>query len=255
MDSYDIPDEFLTLDDIIDKNLVPGGLGAFEGVLSQRPLTDKEILARAKEIRKNKLVKGHRDKLNKLKDITDKNEIFKFSKQEFTVVYADPPWKYDALSIDPTRLIENHYPTMTLDDICAMEVNEVTTNDAALFLWTTSPKIEEALKVLNAWGFRYKSSLIWDKTGEENVGMGMGYFARINHEILLIGVKGEMPCPMPGDRPRSVFRIKKTQEHSAKPPEFAETIEKMYPDVAKLEMFCRSPRPGWKVWGNQSREL
>ena len=119
-------------------------------------------------------------------------------------------------------------------------------DDAVLFLWTTSPKLEEGLRVAKEWGFTYRTCAIWDKQK-----MGMGYYFRQQHEILLVATRGEIPAPEPANRPRSVFSIP-YDGHSAKPHEVAEMIEAMYPELPKLEMFCRSPRDGWDVWGNQS---
>lgn len=181
------------------------------------------------------------ERINKIAEISKGNT--ELPSQKFPVIYADPPWRYEHSETD-SRAIENQYPTMTLEDICAMPVPA--TEDAVLFLWTTAPKLEEGIKVLNSWGFSYRSCAIWDKQK-----MGMGYYFRIQHEILLIGVKGSIPTPEPANRPRSLFSIPYSG-HSAKPHEVAEMIEAMYPELPKLELFCRSPRDGWSVWGNQS---
>lgn len=162
----------------------------------------------------------------------------------FGVIYADPPWRYD-FSVDNADTIENHYPTMTLDAICAIPVAEIAAPDAVLFLWATSPKLAEALAVMSAWGFEYRTNMVWDK---EHI--GMGYYARQQHELLLIGTKGKPGTPLQENRPGSVVRIKKTA-HSKKPAEFAEIIERMYPHLPRVELFCRSPRDGWSVWGNE----
>jgi len=166
--------------------------------------------------------------------------------QRYPVIYSDPPWRYEHVKTE-SRAIENQYPTMALEEICALDVAKLTTDDAILFLWKTAPKLSEAMQVITAWGFTYRTGMIWDKQK-----IGMGYYARIQHEHLLIATKGNIPVPPPSVRPSSVVSIAR-EEHSAKPHEFAELIERMYPELPKLEMFCRSPRPGWSVWGNQSR--
>ncbi len=102
----------------------------------------------------------------------------------YDIIYADPPWRYDDNTTSPNRRIENHYPTMALEDIKNMEIPSA--KDCILYLWSPAPLIEKALQVLNAWGFTYKSNLVWDKNK-----MGMGYWVRGQHEHLLIGVKGE----------------------------------------------------------------
>ncbi len=163
----------------------------------------------------------------------------------YPLIYADPPWRYEHAESE-SRAIENQYPTMTLDDICGLPLGEITTDDAILFMWATSPKLEEGMRVVREWGFTYRTCMVWDKEK-----IGMGYYARQQHELLLIATKGSIPVPPPAARPGSVVRIARG-EHSAKPHEFYELIERMYPELPKLEMFCRSPRAGWSVWGNQS---
>lgn len=203
---------------------------------------EKEILQAAKEIRAEKAKAKRTERIEKIAEISKGNTGLD-SDVRYPVIYADPPWRYEYASTE-SRAIENQYPTMSIDDICALNVPAA--DDAILFMWTTAPKLEEGLRVLNDWGFIYRSCAIWDKQK-----MGMGYYFRIQHEILLIGTKGNIPAPEPSVRPRSVFSIS-YDGHSAKPHEVAEMIEAMYPELPKLEMFCRQPRDGWSVWGNQS---
>lgn len=151
------------------------------------------------------------------------------------VILCDPPWKYEHVETE-SRAIENQYPTMELADICALPVSDISTDDAILFLWATSPKLEEAFQVLNAWGFTYRTCMVWDK-----LTIGMGYYARQQHELLLICTKGSIPTPAPENRPSSVYQEKKGK-HSSKPEYFYTMIEGMYEGLEKLEMFCRSPR-------------
>jgi N6-adenosine-specific RNA methylase IME4 len=161
----------------------------------------------------------------------------------FPVLYADPPWRYD-FATDIGRQIENHYPTMALDEIKKLEVPVA--DDAVLFLWTTSPKLVEGLDVLDAWGFQYVTSMVWVKDR-----IGMGYYARQQHELLLIGKRGSLPVPDPEDRPSSVIQAPRG-EHSAKPDAVYELIERMYPLRERCELFQRRPRDGWAGWGNQA---
>lgn len=163
----------------------------------------------------------------------------------FDLILADPPWRYrDA---KPWQQIENHYPTMSLDEICALPVASVAAKDSVLFLWTTSPKLEEAFAVIRAWGFEYKTSMVWKKEGA----IGMGYYARIDHEFVLIATRGAPGVPDAENRPSSVLHAKK-KRHSEKPAVFHEVVERMYPNALRLELFCRNPRPGWYAWGNQA---
>jgi N6-adenosine-specific RNA methylase IME4 len=135
---------------------------------------------------------------------------------------------------------------MALDDICALPVSDLATPDAILFLWATSPKLAESMKVIESWGFTYRTCAVWDKQK-----IGMGYYFRQRHELLLVATRGSIPTPAPGDRAASVI-AEPREEHSAKPAKFAELIESMYPTLPRIELFCRSPREGWAVWGNQS---
>jgi len=164
--------------------------------------------------------------------------------QRFGVVYADPPWRYEHPMSD-SRRIENQYPTMSLDDICALPVAEIATPDAILFLWATSPKLEEAMRVIRHWGFTYRTSLVWVKDR-----IGMGYYARSRHELLLIATRGDPPAPPVSARQDSVIEAPR-QGHSRKPDAIYSRIETMYPDLSKIELFARNARPGWTVWGNE----
>ena len=163
----------------------------------------------------------------------------------FPLIYADPPWQYD-FSVDDADQIENHYPTMTLEEICNLPVAEVATEDAVLILWATSPKLEEAFAVLSAWGFVYRTCAIWDKEW-----IGPGYYFRQRHELLLIATRGSLPVPLPTNRPDSIFAERRTK-HSKKPELAYQLIERMYPELPKLELFARSARQGWRAWGNEA---
>lgn len=184
------------------------------------------------------------ERVEKLVEISKGNASLKTA-QRYPVIYVDPPWRYEHVETE-SRAIENQYPTMTHDEICAMPVKDIATPDAVMFMWATSPKLAEAMDVLKAWGFSYRTCAVWAKDK-----IGMGYYFRQAHELLLIATKGAPPTPLPSDRPSSVVTAPRTR-HSAKPVEFYEIIEKMYPTLPKVELFCRSPRDGWSVWGNQS---
>lgn len=164
---------------------------------------------------------------------------------KYPVIYADPPWRYEHVKTE-SRAIENQYPTMALDEICALPLGDVTTDDALLFLWATSPKLAEALRVVESWGFTYRTSMVWVKDQ-----IGMGYYARQRHELLLIATKGEPPVPAPEDRPDTVVTAPRG-EHSEKPDIFYRVIERMYPTLPRLELFAREAREGWDRWGNQA---
>lgn len=164
---------------------------------------------------------------------------------KFSVFYADPPWQYD-FSLTANRQIENHYPTMTVEEICRLPIGEMANEDAVIYLWGTNPKLLEAVAVLAAWGFEYKTNMVWVKPQ-----IGGGYWARQRHELLLIATRGAFSPPPPAIRPHSVIEAPR-MAHSAKPLEVAELLETLYPSAPKVELFCRAPRPGWTAWGNQA---
>jgi N6-adenosine-specific RNA methylase IME4 len=165
---------------------------------------------------------------------------------KFSVIYADPPWRYDAGTINPERDIENHYPTLTLDEIKAIPVQDIAAADCVLFLWSPAPKNEEAMQVVNAWGFLYKACFVWDKEV-----LGLGHYSRVQHELLHLSIKGAPGTPPENTRDRSVYRERRCQKHSKKPGYYRALIEKMYPLARRIELFARECHPGWTAWGNE----
>ena len=161
---------------------------------------------------------------------------------QYDVIIADPPWKYN-FSETTSRDIENQYPTMSLEDI--KQLNIPSADNAALFLWATAPKLQEAFEVMQAWGFEYRTCAVWDKEV-----IGMGYWFRGQHELLLVGVKGQFSPPEQANRFSSVIRARR-QGHSQKPERVYELLETMFPNGKRLEVFARNKREGWEVWGNE----
>lgn len=183
----------------------------------------------------------------KLAAISKGNEGLGSAKQ-YGIIYADPAWMYDEGTTTPSRKIENQYPTMTLEEICAMPVADLAFSDAILFLWIPSPLIlEYGPPVLSAWDFTYKAQFIWHKTQKRR---GTGYWNEGRHEHLLIAKRGNAPQPEVKHRYRSVIEAP-VGKHSAKPPIFREMIEQMYEDASRIELFAREAPEGWDVWGNQ----
>lgn len=159
-----------------------------------------------------------------------------------SVILADPPWEY---SFANPIYIKPRYPTMGVEALCSLPVPDVCESDAILFLWSPSTMLPTALKVMEAWGFTYKTSAVWVKNRA-----GLGFYFRQKHELLLVGIKGQMPTPVATDRPESVIVAPRTR-HSAKPEVVHDLIERMYPAYVKLELFARKPRAGFLAWGNQ----
>lgn len=164
---------------------------------------------------------------------------------KYRVIYADPPWKYGDKLTEGYGPAENHYPTMTLSEICDLPVNEITEENAVLFMWTTSPLLEDSFEVINAWGFKYKSSFVWDK-----IKHNMGHYNSVRHELLLICTRGSC-TPDSNKLYDSVVSVERS-EHSKKPEMFRDIIDDLYPRGNRIELFARSATPGWQVWGNQA---
>lgn len=159
-----------------------------------------------------------------------------------SLVLADPPWRYDFAETD-SRQIENQYPSATPEEIIAQA--PATEPDCVLFLWATVAKLTEAFAVLEGWGFEYKTHAVWDKCK-----IGMGYWFRGQHELLLVGTKGQPQLPVESNRVSSVFREERGK-HSEKPECVYSWIELAFPDMKKLEMYARKPRKGWQSFGNE----
>jgi N6-adenosine-specific RNA methylase IME4 len=136
------------------------------------------------------------------------------------------------------RAADNHYPTMELIDIKALDIPAA--DDCVLFLWATAPMMPEALEVMKAWGFTYKSRCVWVKDR-----IGTGHWFRDQAEELLVGTRGKIPAQAPGQQFAS-------DDHSAKPAIFHEMIETMFPHLPRIELFARRARTGWDRWGNEA---
>lgn len=168
---------------------------------------------------------------------------------KFGVIYADPEWKFEAYSeAGLDRAADNHYPTTALDGIKARDVGSLAADDCVLFLWATVPMLDQAIEVLKAWGFNYKSNFEWRKDR-----IGTGFWNRNRHEHLLIGTRGNVPAPAMGDQFDSSIEAA-VGEHSAKPAVFYEIIESYFPTLPKIELNARVKRDGWARWGYEAPE-
>lgn len=161
---------------------------------------------------------------------------------KYQVIYADPPWEYD-FGFDIHGAAQRHYNTMGIDELCALPIKELADDNAVLFLWVTSPKLADCFRVIEAWGFVYKTSFVWDKIKHV-----MGHYNSVRHEFLLICTRGSYPKQSNTLRD-SVVSIERSDEHSEKPEAFREIIEEMYPYGKKIELFARKKSDGWDVWG------
>jgi N6-adenosine-specific RNA methylase IME4 len=161
---------------------------------------------------------------------------------EWDVVLADPPWQLG--NPDSDLAPDQHYPTLPTTEIQALQVPAA--EHGILFLWAVSGLLPDALAVVAAWGFTYKTSAVWVKTN----GIGPGVWLRNRHELLLVATRGNWSPPIPELRVDSVIEAKR-RRHSQKPDQTYELIEQMYPAARRLELYARTPRAGWTAWGNQ----
>lgn len=174
------------------------------------------------------------------------------SEQRYRTIVADPPWAYSSARITTTgkqRRAEAlaHYATMPLEDICALPIADLAEDDAHLYLWVTNPLLFWAEKVINAWGFEYKTIITWEKQGT----LGMGFHFRNQTEHVMFATRGKLPIP-PDKRVKTIFQAPK-KAHSQKPELFYDIVERVSPGPY-LELFARRNRFNWDTWGNESLE-
>lgn len=163
---------------------------------------------------------------------------------KYRVIYADPPWKYGDQLTPSYGATRYHYPTLSIKELCQLSIKSIAEKDAVLFLWVTSPLLGECWPVIEAWGFKYKTSFVWDK-----VKHNMGHYNSVRHEFLLVCTRGS--CLPDSDKLiDSVQSIERTS-HSTKPEEFRNIIERLYTHGEKIELFAREDHKGWSVWGNE----
>lgn len=171
----------------------------------------------------------------------------------FATVLADPPWRFSNRTgkVAPEHGRLARYPTMKLEEICALPVAELAADASHLYLWVPNALLADGLEVMRRWGFTYKTNLIWYKIRKDGGpdGRGVGFYFRNVTEVVLFGVRGRLRTLKPGRRQVNLFPVRK-REHSRKPDELYDIIEACSPGP-RLEMFARFPREGWHQWGNQ----
>lgn len=180
--------------------------------------------------------------------------MFPHRKNKYSIIYADPPWSYRDKRDKHPRLCGGasvHYPTMDLWEIKELPVQQITNVDCMLFLWATFPNLQEALDVIRAWGFQYKTlGFSWIKTNKGNGKpfFGIGYYTKSNCEVCLIGVKGK---PIKASDFVSSVLIAPREKHSKKPDVVRDKIVELCGDLPRIELFARETVPGWDAWGNE----
>lgn len=231
---------------------------AYVEVTGSKRIKDPVLLQAAKLVARHKEQESEKSRLARLNRqalLSQKNAALPTGKKKYSLLLADPPWNY-GMSNDRSAsrmLPHNHYPTMSTDDICAMDVQSCVTKDAMLYLWCPASLLPEGLRVMESWGFEYLTNWVWHKNGGKLTCAGGSAVA--HHELLLVGKRGQGLTIVGNDaRESSVFAAPVTQ-HSAKPALVHERLERLYPSVVnRMELFARNARSGWDVWGNQSQQ-
>lgn len=160
---------------------------------------------------------------------------------KYQVIYADPPWQYSNSGFNTSA--EAHYNTMDIKAICELPINELADENSILFLWTTTAMAEEAFSVIKAWGFEYKTQMVWVKNTHI-----AGFYVYGKYELLYLATKGSF-LPI-GEKVENII-TGENSKHSKKPEQGYNIIEKMYPDCKYIELFARQTKQGWKAWGNE----
>ncbi|MCF3945462.1 S-adenosylmethionine-binding protein [Acidiphilium sp. AL] len=177
--------------------------------------------------------------------------------QRFATILADPPWQFANRTgkVAPEHRRLARYGTMSLDDICALPVAEVTASTAHLYLWVPNALLPEGFRVMSAWGFQYKSNIVWHKIRKDggSDGRGVGFYFRNVTEMVLFGTRGKNARTLAAGRRQVNYLATRKREHSRKPDEIYDIIEACSP-APRLELFARGVRPNWTAWGSQADE-
>lgn len=177
--------------------------------------------------------------------------------KKYKTIYADPPWQFSNRTgkVAPEHKRLNRYSTMKLDDIKRIPVSEIADAKSHLYLWVPNALLPEGIEVMKAWGFEYKTNIIWEKVRKDGMpdGRGVGFYFRNVTEILLFGIKGDKNRTLQAGRSQVNLLRTMKREHSRKPDEFITLIENCSPGPY-IELFARGNRQNWAMWGNQATD-
>lgn len=172
--------------------------------------------------------------------------------KKYQIIYADPPWQYKVYSEKGKgRSAENHYSTMNIDDICKLPIKKLADNNCTLFMWMTFPTMKDGFKVIEKWGFKYKTvAFVWIKQNKKMPSLfwGLGFWTRANAEICIIATKGN---PKRISAKVHQVIISPREEHSKKPDETRKRIVELMGDLPRIELFARQKFEKWDAWGNE----
>ena len=169
--------------------------------------------------------------------------------KKYSIIYADPPWRYEQRSLQGAA--EHHYTTMSIDELKRLPVPKIADKNCALFMWATFPQLREALELIEAWGFKYKTvAFVWLKKNKvaDSWFYGLGFWTRGNAEICLFATKGKPKRKSAGVHQLIISPI---EAHSKKPDITREKIVQLLGDLPRVELFARQSPEGWDVWGNE----
>jgi len=175
-------------------------------------------------------------------------------KKKYSTILADPPWQFTNRTgkVAPEHRRLSRYTTLTLAEICEIPVADAAADQSHLYLWVPNALLPDGLAVMRAWGFTYKTNIVWHKVRKDGGpdGRGVGFYFRNTTELILFGIKGKIRTLAPGRSQVNIIKSMK-QEHSRKPDEQYRIIEECSPGPY-LELFARGKRKGWTLWGDQS---
>jgi len=232
------------------KPSLPEGITHKQSHFAQRLYENKDLIEDTiKEAKENEDIPTRTEVLRKAREIQKQNiKTPELPKGVFDVIYSDPPWEYSNTGLTGMIEKQEHYHTLSIEKLCDMTIPIA--KNAVMFLWVTNPMVEVAFQVIKAWGFEYKTNIVWVKRNLKKT--GIGFYVRGQHELLFICVRGSF-LPKSKEMIPSVLEAD-IREHSRKPDEAREIIEKLYPGCRYLELFARhqKERRGWTYWGNEA---
>jgi site-specific DNA-methyltransferase (adenine-specific) len=168
--------------------------------------------------------------------------------KKYSIIYADPPWSYRDKSKHRGGA-EKHYPTLSVKEICSLQVKDIAADNSVLFLWCTFPRLPDVFSVINSWGFTYKTAgFVWVKTNKDGtIFKGMGHYTRANSEVCFLATRGSILKRL--DRSISSVLVHRRLKHSEKPPAARNKIVELFGDLDRVELFAREKVDGWDAWG------
>jgi len=235
----------------VNRDLQPVPSGTKESVASDIGIPEKETVPDGTPAPPPVLSMAGEDAVRKLERSTklpkERDPDVEIPDGKYPIIYVDPPWKYTSgdQHTDTTQetVIGTHYPSLTIAELCALPVKDLAHTDAVMFMWVTSPLLEEAFDVIKAWGFDYKTSMVWDK-----VRHNVGNYVSVRHEFILICARGT--APKVAHLVDSVYEEERTV-HSRKPAYFRNLMDELFPDGPRIELFAREKCEGWDSWGDE----